>query len=290
MDGWILQICVHVSHVPLLYKLLTRILEDPWWHITWKLADLLLWLDDIAGVFCNDLPGFVRKEGSIINVYRSQIVASLPINSFIEVDKPGSALLDLIECKIQLLPQRRHHSRDLMTRLCGTKCALKTMQTGQENQKTPWTIFIVKEKWHYELVSPFVLVATYSFKIVVRPFPKSDCVVGTKDASYTRCVRHLFTVNSRCKYSTYKHASRDGSISGCVVSILFQIRALMDESLACSSQPLLLEVTLREGRLKQRTFRQITVIFLTSQNHPVGLWWAIINLTAIGVGPATCLH
>lgn len=52
-------------------------------------------------------------------------MASLPINSFIEVNKPGSALLDLIECKIQLLPQRRHHSRDLMTRLCGNQMRMK---------------------------------------------------------------------------------------------------------------------------------------------------------------------
>lgn len=28
------------------------------------------------------------------------------------------------------------------------------------------------------MISPFVFVATYSFKMVVRPFPKTDCVCG----------------------------------------------------------------------------------------------------------------
>lgn len=45
---------------------------------------------------------------------------------------------------------------------------------------------------------------------------------------------------------TYKHASRDGPVACGVVSILLEIGALVDESLAGGRQSLLLEVTLKE--------------------------------------------
>lgn len=47
---------------------------------------------------------------------------------------------------------------------------------------------------------------------------------------------------------TYKHASRDSPIADGVVSILLQIGALVDESLAGGTESLLLEVTLEGGK------------------------------------------
>lgn len=72
------------------------------------------------------------------------------------------------------------------------KDKLPTTQTWHKNMI--YIIIIINVRFckggKYQMISPFVFVATYSFKMVVRPFPKTDCVCGGeggKDAIYSLC-------------------------------------------------------------------------------------------------------
>lgn len=70
------------------------------------------------------------------------------------------------------------------------------------------------------MISPFVLVAIYSFRMVVRPLPKTDCV-GTKAMNhkgifYVSAHDIYPTVSERAcqtKRYTYKHTRRNSPIS-----------------------------------------------------------------------------
>lgn len=129
----------------------------------------LLWHADTTGEFCNDL----RKK-SKETIMKFEIVASLYFRR-VGYNKGWTNYLIWLRVKSNFFHSEVNTTGTSWQDSVEPNAKLPTAQTWVYTE-----VMVHLFRGQHQKISPLALVATYSFKIVVRPFPKTDCVGEVK--------------------------------------------------------------------------------------------------------------